>query len=291
MEINTLLAQNLINSQFPNWKHLPIKPVEQSGWDNCTFHLGDEMTIRLPSKEEYAPQILKEYNLLSFLSKYLSLKITTPLALGKPNKDYPWHWSINNWIDGETVSTEKVINLNKFAKDLGQFLVEFQNIPAEKGPIAGPHNFHRGGDLSVYNDEMCLALPKIKNLTEQETATSLWKEALSSHWKSKPVWVHGDFATGNILLKDGELNAVIDFGCMCVGDPACDLAIAWNFFTGDAREVFKQIMKLDESTWVRALGWTLWKTLCWPIQGTDARRILVDVYNDYQAIKLKKGLE
>ena len=288
MEINVLLAQNLINSQFPKWAHLPIKPVAKSGWDNRTFHLGDEMTIRLPSKEEYAPQILKECNWLPFLSKYLSIKITKPLALGKPSIEYPWHWSVNSWIEGETVSTENIPNLNKFAKELGEFLVEFQNIPSNGAPVAGSHNFHRGGELSVYNDEMSLALPKIKNITEQKTAILLWNEAISSTWTSKPVWIHGDFAAGNILVNNGDLNAVIDFGCMAIGDPSCDLAIAWNLFSGDDRAIFKQSVGLDGSTWVRALGWTLWKTLCWPIKGTDSRRILLDIYDDYQVINSQK---
>lgn len=257
MEINLMLAKKLISSQFPQWETLLIHPVKQSGWDNCTFHLGEEMTIRLPSNEEYAPQILKEVHWLPILRKGVACQITTPLALGQPCEYFPWHWSINRWIEGETASVELIQNLSQFAQDLGSFLTDFQRINSAGGPIAGAHNFYRGGDLLVYDNEMRLAISKIENKNEQEIATQLWTDALSSRWNNKPVWVHGDFAIGNILVRNGKLNAIIDFGQLAIGDPACDLAIAWNLFTGESRATFRKAIPLDKPTWIRAMGWTL----------------------------------
>jgi aminoglycoside phosphotransferase (APT) family kinase protein len=282
MEINRMLVKKLVSSQFPEWESLSIEPVKQSGWDNRTFHLGEEMTIRLPSAESYAPQILKEFHWLPILAKNISCQITMPLALGQPCKYFPWHWSINRWIEGETASVERIDNLNQFALDLGTFLTEFQSIDSTGGPIAGAHNFYRGGALSVYDDEMRLAISKIENKREQNIATQLWTDALSSQWERKPVWVHGDIAMGNLLVHDGKLHAVIDFGQLAIGDPACDLAIAWNLFSGESRTTFQTAIPLDRNTWVRALGWTFWKTLCWPVKGTDVKRIIQDIFDDYQ---------
>lgn len=284
LKIDVELAENLVASQFPHWRHLTIKPVKFSGWDNRTFHLGDDLTIRLPSDEEYAPQILKEFKWLPILGKSLTLQITQPLALGKPDHSYPWPWSINKWIEGESASLERIQDLVQFAKDLGRFLLEFHTIDSTGGPTAGAHNFYRGGALSNYDLEMRDAIPLIKNEHEKNIAQQLWNEALSSSWEGRPVWVHGDIATGNLLVKNGTLCAVIDFGQLAIGDPACDLAIAWTLFTNESRQAFHEAIPLDKHTWIRALGWTLWKTLCWPVKGTEVERIIHDVYEDYQKI-------
>ena len=207
------------------------------------------------------------------------------IALGNPDSDYPWHWSINNWIKGNTASIEHIHYLNKFGCDLGHFLTEFQAIDSTNGPIAGPHNFYRGDNLSAYDQEMQIAIPKIQDHKTRSIAAMLWADALSSHWDKKPVWVHGDLAVGNILVNNGVLCAVIDFGQLAIGDPACDLAIAWNFLNESSRDAFKKSIALDENTWIRALGWTLWKTLCWPVNANDADRILNNVYNDYKQRK------
>lgn len=286
MQINNDLVKKLIQTQFPQWSSLPIQPVKQSGWDNRTFHLGDTMMVRLPIDAEHAPPILKEYQWLQKLAKQLSWPITTPIALGQPSNDFPWHWVINHWIEGETVSLQKIENIDQFAKELGLFLKELQSIDSSNGPQAGPHNFYRGGSLKAYDQDMQRAIPKIHDLEERAVATALWQDALSSEWTQPPVWVHGDFAVGNILVQHGKLKAVIDFGQLAIGDPACDLVIAWNFFSGHSREIFKNTVQLDEQTWLRALGWAFWKTLCWPVKGTDVTamlKIIYQAYHDFQA--------
>ena len=284
MNINVELAQKLIAEQFPKWAHFPISPVSHSGWDNRTFHLGQDMVIRLPSAEEYAPQILKECLWLPKLSRQVSFKIPKPMGLGYPSEIYPWHWSINTWIDGSSLNQEPNVDLKQLAKVLAQFLKEFEAADAHNGPEAGKHNFYRGASLTHYDHEMQDAIPKIENDKQREIAGKLWHEAVSSKWEHLPVWVHGDIATGNLLIKDGGLEAVIDFGQLAIGDPACDLVIAWNFFDTDSRAIFKKSMNLDECTWIRAMGWCLWKTLCWPVKGTPVERILNDLYQGYSHV-------
>ncbi|MDP3561571.1 MAG: aminoglycoside phosphotransferase family protein [Legionellaceae bacterium] len=281
INIDVNLAKSLIPVQFPQWQHLAITPVKFSGWDNRTFHLGDEMTIRLPSDESYAPQILKEYQWLPKLSKEITLEITQPLALGKPTEAYPWPWSINKWIEGVSVSQEPVQDLVQLANDLGRFLQELHQIDSTGGPVAGAHNFYRGGALSTYDAEMRPAIPLIEHSHHKSIAEQLWNDALSSSWQDTPVWVHGDIAIGNLLVKAGKLNAVIDFGQLAIGDPACDLSIAWTLFSEESRTAFREAITLDNNTWIRALGWTLWKTVCWPVKGSNVKQIIHDVLHDY----------
>ncbi|CAM4273820.1 acetyltransferase [Bacillus manliponensis] len=260
MNINVELVKKLISEQFPEWKELLIEPVKNGGHDNRTFHLGDSMTVRLPSEKVYEPQVKKEAEWLPILAKSLSLPITEPLAEGRPTPTYPYAWSINKWLPGETV-TQNNIDLYVFAKELTNFLKEFESIDASNGPIAGSHNFYRGGELSVYDYETKEAFNELKGKVDIKKCKSIWQRALSSKWEKESVWVHGDIAPGNLLVQNGHLSGVIDFGILGIGDPSCDLAMAWTFFDKDSRQVFIQNMDLDKETWNRAKGWALWKAL------------------------------
>ncbi|MBA3857392.1 MAG: aminoglycoside phosphotransferase [Cyanobacteria bacterium PR.3.49] len=261
IEIDTALVRSLVASQFPQWSELSIRPVEPGGWDNRTFFLGDTMSIRLPSAESYADQVAKEHQWLPKLAPHLPLPIPMPLAKGVPADSYPWHWSVYKWIGGETATRDRIKDLSEFARALASFLKALHRIDIEDGPAPGAHNFFRGGSLSVYDEETRQAISVLDGKIDSDLALHVWEMALSSTWNSAPVWVHGDVSAGNILVKNGTLSAVIDFGCCAVGDPACDLAIAWTLFEGESRRVFRESLSLDEETWARARGWTLWKAL------------------------------
>ncbi|WP_211746000.1 aminoglycoside phosphotransferase family protein [Paenibacillus sp. Marseille-Q4541] len=261
VDINAELVRKLINAQFAKWSDLPIKPVEKSGHDNRTFHLGDRMTVRMPSEAHYAPQVDKELHWLPKLRPHLTLPISTPLEKGEPTLDYPYPWSINEWIEGETVHYDRVNDLNRFANDLAKFLLELQAIDTSGGPVAGKHNFYRGGLLSVYDKETQTALEMLKTELPTDKLKEIWSIALESKWQKDSVWVHGDIAPGNLLVKDGKLCAVIDFGVLGIGDPSCDYAIAWTFFDQENRTTFYHSLGCDKGTWNRARGWALWKAL------------------------------
>ena len=209
MMINTALAQTLIQTQFPQWASLPISPVAHSGWDNRTFHLGDEMLIRLPSAEDYAPQVRKEQTWLPYLATSLPLPIPTPIAMGQPSSLFPYPWSIYRWLSGEIATRARIQNLNQFAVTLADFLVALHAIDAKEGPVAGPHNFYRGGSLAVYDAEVHDSITQLDGLIDTDKAKALWQTALASHWPSTPVWVHGDISAGNLLVENGQLKAVI----------------------------------------------------------------------------------
>ncbi|MFX3649813.1 MAG: aminoglycoside phosphotransferase family protein [Paenibacillus sp.] len=290
IKIDVDLVSKLINSQFPEWANLEVKPVKKSGNDNKTFHLGNSMSVRLPSEEAYVPQVEKEQKWLPILAKHLSTQITEPLAKGEPSEDYPYPWSVNKWLDGETVTLDNIDDANQFALDLGGFLVELQSIDASEGPLAGKHNFYRGGDIVVYENECRDAINNNVTIFNKHLLGEIWGLALTSKWDREPVWVHGDIAPGNILIKNGKLSAVIDFGILGVGDPSCDAAMAWTFFDDSSRKAFKNALKFDEETWNRARGWALWKALITYNRNKQSNKAIADeqyniievIINDYE---------
>jgi aminoglycoside phosphotransferase (APT) family kinase protein len=259
--IDEMLVRGLVDAQFPHWAGLPIQPVAAGGWNNKTFHLGNHMLVRLPSAAGYAAQVEKEQRWLPILAPLLPLPIPTPLALGTPANNYPWKWSIYEWIDGEVALPERIIDLCDFATRLARFLVALQGIDTANGPAPGLHNFYRGGPLLTYDAQTRQAIAVLKDKVDVDAATEIWNAALTATWHGKLVWVHGDVSLGNLLVREGRLSAVIDFGILGVGDPACDLAIAWTLFQGDSRDAFRATLKLDADTWARGRGWTLWKAL------------------------------
>ncbi len=261
-EITTEVAARLVAEQFPQWADLSVTPVALNGWDNTTFRLGEELSIRLPSGAGYAVAVEKEQRWLPVLAPQLPLPIPQPVAMGRPGSGYPWPWSINRWLDGSPASVSRIDDLSKFAFDLANFLTELHGIDATDGPAAGTHSAHRGGPLAYFDDE---EIPESFRLLADQVdvglATDLWQTALASQWDRPAVWVQGDLVASNLLVADGSLTAVIDFGCAAVGDPACDLVMAWTFFADDTTKQFQDQLSLDEATWARARGWALWKAL------------------------------
>lgn len=285
VEIDAALVRRLVASQFPHWADLEVRPVAAGGWDNRTFHLGSDRVARLPSARRYAAQVEKDQLWLPRLAPHLPLPIPAPLATGAPGEDYPHPWSVFGWLEGEAALTAPISDLSAFAADLAAFLAALHRIDASDGPPPGAHNFFRGGPLATYDDETRRAIATLEGQIDTVAATEVWDAALASTWSGPPVWVHGDVAASNLLVQDGRLSAVIDFGCCGVGDPACDLAIAWTFFAGDGRQAFRTALPLDAATWARGRGWTLWKALITLAQAPGvnpagfgtARRVLEDV--------------
>jgi aminoglycoside phosphotransferase (APT) family kinase protein len=260
--ITAELAARLVAQQFPEWAGLPVVPVAESGWDNRTFRLGDAMTVRLPTAEHYVAAVKKEHTWLPRLAPHLPLPIPTPLALGAPGLGYPWPWSVRRWIDGRSATEQRIADLAVFADDLARFLIALWAADVPGGPAAGAHSFHRGGDLGVYDLETRAALATLGPRVDGAAAGTVWEKALAATAMEPPVWFHGDVAAGNLLVDDaGRLSAVIDFGTSGVGDPACDLVIAWTLFEGPSREIFRLRTALADRAWARAGGWALWKAL------------------------------
>lgn len=261
VDIDAALVARLVTSQFPQWANLPVTPVEADGWDNRTFRLGSDMLVRLPSAECYTAQVDKEHRWLPRLAPRLPLSIPVPLAMGAPAEGYPWNWSVYRWLEGSTASTERIDDINEFSTTLGHFLASLQRMDPTDGPPPGQHNFYRGGPLETYDDETRSAIAALEGRIAVETVTAVWDTAMAATWNGSPVWFHGDVSAGNLLVTDGRLSAVIDFGCSGVGDPACDLTVAWTLLSGESREALRAALTVDAAMWARGRGWALWKAV------------------------------
>ncbi|MBN6033783.1 aminoglycoside phosphotransferase family protein [Amycolatopsis sp. 195334CR] len=263
--VDATQVRRLVAEQFPEWAGLPVRPVAANGWDNFTFHLGDTMLARLPSAAEYALAVDKEHQWLPALAPRLPLPVPVPLAKGRPGAGYPFPWSIYPWLHGEPAHADRIADPVRFALELADFLLALRNVDAADGPQPGKHNWFRGDTLRTYDARTQRALTALGD--HADPAREIWATALESHWDGPDRWFHGDVAPGNLLVEDGHLAAVIDFGTCGVGDPSCDLAIAWTLLTADGRQRFRERLAVDEETWARGRGWALWKALA---QNDDA---------------------
>jgi len=288
VNINVSLVRQLLTEQFLQWADFSIKPVEFDGLDNRTFRLGEDMAVRLPSAEAYTAQVEKEHRWLPRLAPLLPLPIPIPIAMGVPTNGFPWHWSIYRWLEGENATIERIDNLHRFATTLARFLTTLQQIDPADGPPPEKHNFFRGGPLAHYDTEIRDAIAALDSKIDSEAVTAVWEASLKAKWNGTPVWLHGDICTTNLLVRKGRLSAVIDFGCSGVGDPSCDLMIAWTLFSGESRDAFRAALSLDSATWARGRGWTLWKALITlaehvntnSLEAGKARRTIDEVLTD-----------
>lgn len=259
--IDAELVRRLITQQFPQWADLPVTPVKVDGWDNRTYRLGSELTARLPTHSAYVAAVDKEHQWLPVLAPHLPVAIPTAVAKGSPGEGYPYPWAIRRWIDGRTATRDTVADLSALARAIAEFILALQSVDTTGGPLAGDHSFYRGAPPEHYHDETLEALAVLKGRIDTDLAREVWDAALATSWDRSPVWFHGDIASGNLLVQEGRLSAVIDFGTSGVGDPACDLVIAYTFFSGSSRSAFRDAVQQDAATWARARGWALWKAL------------------------------
>jgi aminoglycoside phosphotransferase (APT) family kinase protein len=261
VQIDADLARRLVDSQLPQYAHLPIAAVDHDGWDNRTFRLGTELTVRLPSGPWYAQQVAKEQRWLPVLAPQLPLPIPEPVAKGEPADGYPYPWSVYRWLDGALAAHARPADLGAFATALARFLTALAQADASDGPGPGEHNFFRGGPLAHYEAEALEAVETLGGEIPRERVMRVWEDAMATRWEREPVWFHGDVASGNLLVRDGRLAAVLDFGTSGVGDPACDMVIAWTYLDPPSADRFRAELGVDAATWSRGRGWGLWKAL------------------------------
>ncbi|RRR96806.1 aminoglycoside phosphotransferase family protein [Glycomyces terrestris] len=287
--IDAALVRRLVAAQFPQWSGLPVEPVEVDGWDNRTYRLGPDMTVRLPTGPTYALAVEKEHRWLPVLAPRLPVEIPEPLGLGRPGEGYPHHWAVRRWIDGQTADPSRIDDMTAFAEAVAGFITALQAADPTGGPAGGEHSFQRGADPAHYDAQTRETLRELEGRVDTAAAARVWEAALAARWTGEPVWFHGDIAQGNLLTRDGKLAAVIDFGTSGVGDPACDLVIAWTMFEGASREAFRRAVAQDEATWARARGWAIWKALLlvsWDHAEAQASRRVIDaVIAEHEALR------
>jgi aminoglycoside phosphotransferase (APT) family kinase protein len=255
------LVGRLLAAQFPQWAHLPIAQVRAAGTDHALYRLGDDMVARLPRVDRALGQAAKEMRWLPRFAPHLPLAIPVPLAQGAPGAGYPWPWSVYRWLEGENMTIAQVADRRRAALDLARFITALQRLDTGDGPAPGPHNSFRGVPLATRDAQTRKAIVDLQGTLDRDTltaATAAWDAALRAPaWRGPPVWLHGDLQPGNLLAVQGRFSAVIDFGCLGVGDPACDVMAAWLFLSAETRDAFRAALHVDDATWARGRGWAL----------------------------------
>jgi aminoglycoside phosphotransferase (APT) family kinase protein len=261
VHVDGSLVRRLLAAQFPQWADLPLEQVEHAGTDNAIYRLGEDMSVRLPRIHWAVGQAEKEQRWLPRLAPHLPLAVPVPLATGLPGEGYPWRWSISPWLDGEEATADGIADLTEAAIDLVRFLAALQRIDPAGGPLARNDNL-RGAPLALYDASTREAIAALDGVIDTGAALAAWEVALQApDWDRPPVWFHGDVLAGNLLVERGRLSAVIDFGGLGVGDPACDLMSAWSLFAGESRDALRTALAVDDATWARARGHALSQAL------------------------------
>lgn len=279
--IDESLVHRLLSRQFPHWAHLSLKPVPSAGTDNALYRLGNEMVVRLPRIQWAIDAVEKECEWLPKLAPFLPLSIPTPLGKGTPTEDYPWPWSVYRWLEGNNPIIGHIPDPVLLTNDLVKFIQALHKINLPNGPIS-----NRGAPLEKQDLETRKALKLLEGMMDVSTVTAIWEKALQTpKWSKPPVWVHGDLSPGNLLLQNGKLSAVIDFGIVGIGDPACDLIIAWNLLPTNMRNIFRKGLAVDDATWERGRGWALSNALIAlpyykdtnPVLANNARHVIKEL--------------
>jgi aminoglycoside phosphotransferase (APT) family kinase protein len=286
-DIDEALVRRLLTEQFPRWSDLPIKRVASDGTVNAMYRLGEDMAVRLPLVESGAKDVAGERELLTRLAPLLPVAIPVPLAEGMPAEDYPWHWSVYRWLAGQNPVVGGMSDPNGFAMDLAEFVTALRRIDPTDGPPA-----YRGGPLAEQDAGTRSAIEALDGMIDTEAAAAAWDESvlLARSWAGPPGWVHGDLMPGNLLTVDNRLSAVIDFGTVGVGDPACDLIVAWNLLPAEARNLYRDALQVDDAAWARGRGRALSMALIQlpyykdsnPGMAANARHVIKEVLADHQ---------
>ncbi|MBE1575572.1 aminoglycoside phosphotransferase family protein [Amycolatopsis roodepoortensis] len=255
------LVRKLIAARFPRWAGRTVERWPSGGTVNAMFRLGEDMVVRLPLAESGAKDVALEQKWLPRIASRLPTPIPEVLGAGSPADGYPWPWSVYRWLPGENPRPDALGLPVPLAEDLAEFVLAMWRIPMARAPRA-----HRGGPLTTLDAETRSAIESLRAIPEEnvdcDAVLALWEDALRlPAWEEAPVWLHADLMPGNLLVDGDRLSAVIDFGCLGAGDPACDLFPAWNLLPADAREVFREALGVDEATWSRGRARTLSQAL------------------------------
>ncbi|MEJ7629283.1 MAG: aminoglycoside phosphotransferase family protein [Nocardioidaceae bacterium] len=253
--IDTSLARRLLAEQMPEYGVLPLHRVPSGGTENAVFRLGDELAIRMPLHASAVGGLLKEARWLPVVAPHLTLAVPEVVSTGQPGKDYPFPWAVVRWLAGEDALTGRIESTREAALALGRFVTELQGFDMTDAPPPGTEGFVRGLPLVGRDSSFRDALAMCAGLVDVERVQQIWDDALAApQWDGPPVWLHADLIPGNLLLRDGRLVGVLDFGAMATGDPAYDITPAWHLLDHSSRPVFREIVAADDATWRRARG-------------------------------------
>ncbi|WP_234327308.1 aminoglycoside phosphotransferase family protein [Streptomyces sp. NRRL WC-3742] len=253
--IDTALVRRLVDAQFPQWAGLPLALVDPAGSDHVIHRLGDGLSVRLPRHGDAVGQARKEALWLPRLAPRLPLAVPVPAGAGEPGFGYPWPWSVSRWLGGEVATVGGLADSSVVAGQLAEFLTALQGAAVGDAELSAELS---GASLIERDAATRAAIAQVGGTFDAAAMTEVWDAALAAPgWSRPPVWFHGDLHTGNLLTVDGRLSAVIDFGELGVGDPACDLTVAFTLLSARTRALFRTALGVDDATWARGRGWAL----------------------------------
>ncbi|QGV79805.1 aminoglycoside phosphotransferase family protein [Streptomyces ficellus] len=255
------LVRRLVAEQFPQWAGLPVERFPSGGTVNAVYRLGEDMVVRLPLTQGGAADVEMEREWLPRLADRLPTGVPEVLGAGGAGERFPWAWSVYRWLEGDHPEAGALSEPLRLAEDLAAFVAAMWSVDLPGAPAA-----YRGGPLASLDAGTRAAIERLRGIPDEgvdcDAALAVWEAALGTpDWDGPPVWLHADLMPGNLLLDAGRLASVIDFGCMGVGDPACDLFPAWNLLPPDAREAFRTRLGVDGATWARGRARTLSQAL------------------------------
>ncbi|WP_438854393.1 aminoglycoside phosphotransferase family protein [Agromyces sp. M3QZ16-3] len=260
LPIDADLAASVVRRERPDWADLPLTAAG-GGTDNVMFRLGDDLLVRMPRTPGGAASLRKEREWMPRLAPGLPVRIPEPVHAGSPSPAYPVEWSVYRWIEGAPPASDTVDDWTVFGADLAGFVGELHRIDLMGGRRTGELSWYRGGSLGGAAEwvepAFAASRPLIGERVDVDRLEHWWREALARPDSAAPhVWLHGDLRPGNLLAHEGRLNAVIDFGALSVGAPDAEHAPVWDL-PGDARHAYRDALRLDEATWLRARGWAI----------------------------------
>ncbi|MBK3641923.1 aminoglycoside phosphotransferase family protein [Streptomyces sp. MBT33] len=251
------LVRRLVAGRFPRWAGLPVRRFPSGGTVNAMYRLGEDMVVRLPLVAGGAEDVARERRWLPALAPLLPTAVPEVLGAGEPAEGYPWPWSVYRWRAGRNPVEGALEDPVALAGDLAAFVTAMRGLDLPDAPRA-----HRGGPPAALDAETRAAIEALRGLPEEgvdcDAVAAVWEDALRAPDRAGPdVWLHADLMPGNLLVANGRLVSVIDFGCTGVGDPACDLFPAWNLLPAGARAVFREALDVDDASWRRGRARTL----------------------------------
>lgn len=257
VDIDTDLVRRLVAAQHPRWASLEVTPVLPGGTDNALYRLGSELVVRLPRHAVSVPSLEKE---LAYLPRLRDLPLAIPKVLvrGEPGEGYPFPWAVLCWVAGEMATAEHLADPDDAMRALAAFIHTLRRQETTGGPPPGG----RGGPLAPRDAAMRGAVGAMGECIDGRAVLALWEDALAAPvWAGPGVWIHGDLDSRNVLASGGRICGVVDWGSCAVGDPACDVMVAWKMVPRGLRDVFRQLLAVDDATWRRARGWVLSQAL------------------------------
>ncbi|MFI8219413.1 aminoglycoside phosphotransferase family protein [Streptomyces sp. NPDC085932] len=253
VDLDVRLVGRLVAERFPHWAELPLRRLESSGTENAMFRLGTDKVVRLPRHPRAVDAVEHELRWLPRLGPALPAAAPEPLGRGEPGADFPWPWSVYGWLDGRNPVPGALDAPGPLARDLASYVRALRRIDASDGPAG-----YRGVPLADRDRAVREALARLAGRVDTAAVARRWEEALDAPGHSgPPVWAHGDLMAGNLLVRDGRLSAVIDYGTVGVGDPAVDLISAWCVLPAGVRGLFREAVGAGEAEWARGRGWAL----------------------------------